>query len=79
MVRMQAKGPDGENPTYKPAIRFLFGTEARTLTRDEWLAEPKPKYFDWVPGSEADPPATGENGNQGGDSENKESGPSNIL
>ena len=44
-TRMLAKG---EDPKYVPAICFLTDTGLRKLKREEWLAEPKPKYFEWV-------------------------------
>ena len=47
-TRMLANSPDGGKPAYLPAIRFLTDTGVRALTPEEWLAEPKPKYFEWV-------------------------------
>ena len=47
-TRMLANGPNGEDPKYVPATRFLTETGLRELKREEWLAEPKPKYFEWV-------------------------------
>jgi hypothetical protein len=46
---MLARGPNGEEPSYVPKIRFWIEDERklRTLTPKEWLAE-HPKYFTWV-------------------------------
>ena len=47
-TRMLAKGMNGGKPTYEPAILFLIDNRLRKLGREEWLAEPKSNYFEWV-------------------------------
>ena len=50
--------PNGKDDQYLPAIHFPFDSGSRQLKREEWLAEPKPKYFEWVDESEEDPCTT---------------------
>ena len=47
-TRMLAKGPNGEDPKYEPAILFLIDNRPRKLEREEWLVEHKSDYFEWV-------------------------------